>query len=157
MHLARRDLLKMAGSAGLFALTAGAGLLRVGRAWAATVWNQVAFSAKTVDEVVKALGGTSASESSEITLTIPEIAENGAVVPVVIESKLPNTRSIAILVEKNPSALSAVFDIPDGTDPYIGARIKIGSTSNVYAMVKTDSGFYITSKQVKVTLGGCGG
>lgn len=157
MHLARRDLLKMAGSAGLFALTAGAGLLRVGRAWAAAAWNQVAFSAKTVDEVVKALGGTSAGVSSEITLTIPEIAENGAVVPVVIESKLPNTRSIAILVEKNPSALSAVFDIPDGTDPYIGARIKIGSTSNVYAMVRTDSGFYITSKQVKVTLGGCGG
>lgn len=138
-------------------MTAGAGLLRVGRAWAAAAWNQVAFSAKTVDEVVKALGGTSAGVSSEITLTIPEIAENGAVVPVVIESKLPNTRSIAILVEKNPSALSAVFDIPDGTDPYIGARIKIGSTSNVYAMVRTDSGFYITSKQVKVTLGGCGG
>jgi sulfur-oxidizing protein SoxY len=157
MHLARRDLLKMGGSVGLLALTAGTGLLRAGRAWAATVWNPNAFSSKTVDEVVKALGGTRASDSSDIALTIPEIAENGAVVPVVIESKLANTRSIAILVEKNPSALSAVFDIPEGTDAYIGARIKIGSTSNVYALVKTESGYYITSKQVKVTLGGCGG
>jgi sulfur-oxidizing protein SoxY len=147
----------MGGSVGLFALTAGSGLLRASHAWAATAWNQNAFSAKTMEEVVKALGGTNAGESNDIALTIPEIAENGAVVPVVIESKLANTRSIAILVEKNPSALSAIFDIPEGTDPYIGARIKIGSTSNVYALVKTDTGFFITSKQVKVTLGGCGG
>jgi sulfur-oxidizing protein SoxY len=147
----------MGGSVGLFALTAGSGLLLASHAWAATAWNQNAFSAKTMEEVVKALGGTNAGESNDIALTIPEIAENGAVVPVVIESKLANTRSIAILVEKNPSALSAIFDIPEGTDPYIGARIKIGSTSNVYALVKTDTGFFITSKQVKVTLGGCGG
>lgn len=157
MYLARRDLLKLGGALGLYALAAGTSLLRAGRAFAAVVWSQDAFSAKSVDGVLKALGGTTASESKDISLTIPEIAENGAVVPVIIESKLADTRSILILVEKNPSALSAIFDIPEGTDPYIGARIKIGSTSNVYAMVKTDSGYYITSKQVKVTLGGCGG
>ena len=157
MLLARRDILKMCAPLGIYAMALSSGLLRAGRAFAAPVWNKAAFSAKTVDAVVKALGGTQASQSADISLTLPEIAENGAVVPVVIESKLPNTRSISILVEKNPSTLSAVFDIPQGTDPYIGTRVKVASTSNVYALVKTDSGFFITSKQVKVTLGGCGG
>lgn len=157
MQLVRRDVIKLGGLLTLHAMAAGAGLLRATTAYAADTWNQKAFSAKTVDEVVKILGGTKATESSDITMTIPEIAENGAVVPVVIESKVPNTQSILILVEKNPSALSAIFDIPAGTDPYIGSRIKIGMTCNVYAMVKTDKDFFITSKQVKVTLGGCGG
>jgi sulfur-oxidizing protein SoxY len=157
MYLVRRDLLKWGGTFGLYALATATGCLRITSAFAAGTWNEKAFAAKTVDEVVKILGGTTATDSSDISLTIPEIAENGAVVPVVIESKLPNTQSILILVEKNPSALSAIFDIPAGTDPYIGARIKIGSTCNVYAMVKTDTGFFVTSKQVKVTLGGCGG
>jgi sulfur-oxidizing protein SoxY len=157
MHVTRRALLKAGGSLTVLVVATGMGLVRAGRALAATTWNQSAFAAKSVEEVVKALGGTSPSESADISLTIPEIAENGAVVPVVIESKVPNTRSIWILVEKNPSALSAIFEIPVGTDPYVGARIKIGSTSNVHAMVKTDSGYFITHKEVKVTLGGCGG
>ena len=153
----RREFIKWSGAYGIFALALFTGLGNAGRAFAAMVWNQDAFAAKNVDEVVKALGGTTAAESSDISITLPEIAENGAVVPVVIESKLPNTRSISVLVEKNPSALSATFDIPQGTDPYIGTRVKVASTSKVYALVKTDSGFFVTSKEVKVTLGGCGG
>ncbi len=157
MNLSRRELIRRGGTLGAFVVVLAAGVGRTGRAIAAAVWNQNAFSAKSVDEVVKALGGTSASESTDISMTLPEIAENGAVVPVVIESKLPNTRSISVLAEKNPSALSATFDIPEGTDAYVGTRIKVAATSTVYALVKTDGGFFVTGKQVKVTLGGCGG
>ncbi len=157
MQITRRKLLRLGSALSVLCITAGSALFRTGSAWASDIWNKNAFSAKAVDEVLKAFGGTHAQPSSEITLTVPEIAENGAVVPVIIESKLLNTRAIHILVEKNPFALSATFDIPPGTDPYIGARIKIGSTSNVYALVRTDSGFFITQKEVKVTLGGCGG
>ena len=157
MDKARRDIIKWGASAGLYAIVLGSGLLRGAMALAAAPWNDKAFGAKSVDEVVKALGGTKATASADISLTLPEIAENGAVVPVIVESKLPNTRSISILVEKNPSALSASFDIPEGTDPFVGTRVKVASTCNVYALVKTDTGFFTATKQVKVTLGGCGG
>ena len=87
----------------------------------------------------------------------PDIAENGAVVPVGITSNIPKTRSIAILVEKNPNMLAAVFDIPAGTEPSLSTRVKMGQTSNVYALVKADGKYYVASKEIKVTLGGCGG
>ncbi|HEY5308969.1 MAG TPA: thiosulfate oxidation carrier protein SoxY, partial [Casimicrobiaceae bacterium] len=83
--------------------------------------------------------------------------ENGAVVPVGIASSIPKTESIAILVEKNPNMLAAVFDIPPGTDPAISTRVKMGQSSNIVALVKADGKYYIASKEVKVTLGGCGG
>ena len=115
------------------------------------------FQGHTLDEVVKALGGSSAQQSSEISLQAPEIAENGAVVPLVIESKLPGTRMIAIVSEKNPHALSAVFNIPEGTEAYVMTRVKIAEPSKVTALVQTDKGFFYTDQLVKVTLGGCGG
>lgn len=115
------------------------------------------FEAQTLDDVVKALGGSKAQPSSDISFQAPPIAENGAVVPLVIESKLPGTRMIAIVSEKNPHALTAAFHIPDGTDPYIMTRVKIAETSKVYALVQTDKGFFYTDQLVKVTLGGCGG
>ncbi len=115
------------------------------------------FEAQTLDDVVKALGGSKAQASTEISLQAPPIAENGAVVPLVIESKLPGTRMIAIVSEKNPHALTAAFHIPDGTEPYIMTRVKIAETSKVYALVQTDKGFFYTDQLVKVTLGGCGG
>jgi sulfur-oxidizing protein SoxY len=87
----------------------------------------------------------------------PDIAENGAVVPVGITSKVPQTESIAILIEKNPNMLAAVFDIPPGTDASLSTRIKMGQTSSVYALVKANGKYYVTSKEIKVTLGGCGG
>ena len=107
---------------------------------------------------MSALFGTEqATPSSAITLDAPEIAENGAVVPITIETTLDNVQSISIVVEKNPRPLAIAFDIPPGTLPNVACRIKMGQTSPVMAVVKTDSGLYSTAKEVKVTIGGCGG
>ena len=77
--------------------------------------------------------------------------------PVAVASALPKTESIAILIEKNPNTLAASFSIPAGTEPSVGTRVKMGQTSNVYALVKADGKYYVTGKEIKVTLGGCGG
>ena len=138
-------------------LAMAAGLMKplIARAQA---WNKAAFDVKgSLNEAVKALGGSGASQSKDIEMTSPDIAENGAVVPFMVASKLPKTESIALLVEKNPNILAANFTIPDGTEPWINTRIKMGQTSNVIALVKADGKYYYTSKEVKVTLGGCGG
>jgi sulfur-oxidizing protein SoxY len=136
-----------------------AGLFDGGVAWAQQgTWNKAAFDTKSLADVVKALGGAQPVESKDITITSPDIAENGAVVPFTIASRVPGTRSIAVLVEKNPSILAANFAIPEGTEPWVNTRVKMGQTSNVYALVKGGDGrFYYASKEVKVTLGGCGG
>lgn len=156
MNTNRRKTLKGAGSASVLGLAMSAGLLRPGAAWA-QAWNKAAFDTKTLPDTVKALGGSSAIESKEITITSPDIAENGAVVPFTVASKLAKTESIALLVEKNPNALTANFLIPAGTEPGVTTRVKMGQTSNVIALVKADGKFYYTTKEVKVTLGGCGG
>jgi sulfur-oxidizing protein SoxY len=119
--------------------------------------NAAAFSAKSLNDVVKAFGGAGAKESADILITAPEIAENGAVVPVAVESKLAGTVNIAILIEKNPDILSARFDIPAGTDAYVSTRVKVAETGNVIALVQTADGYFYAQKPVKVTLGGCGG
>jgi sulfur-oxidizing protein SoxY len=104
------------------------------------------------------MGGGAATESKDIAfVNTPDIAENGAVVPFTIQSKIPKTESIALLVEKNPSILVASFSIPDGTEPWVNTRAKMGQTSNVIALVKADGKYYYAAKEVKVTLGGCGG
>jgi sulfur-oxidizing protein SoxY len=151
----RREFIRAGGVLGLMV---AAGLLTAEQAQAQqAAWNKAAFDTKSVDDTVKALGGTSAAQSGDIAITAPDIAENGAVVPVGVTSKIPNTQAIYILVEKNPNTLAAGFAIPAGTDPNIATRIKMGQTSNVYAVVKADNKFYTASKEVKVTLGGCGG
>ena len=153
----RRDALKTSGGTIVMALAASAGLFKTNSALAAE-WNKSAFEVKTLNDVVKALGGTTATESKDISfINAPDIAENGAVVPVGVTSKIPKTESISILVEKNPSALSASFVIPDGTEPMVTTRVKMGQTSNIYALVKADGKFFYAVKEVKVTLGGCGG
>ncbi len=107
---------------------------------------------------MKALGGGAPAQSKDIAfVSTPDIAENGAVVPIGVASALPKTEAIAILVEKNPNMLAALFEIPPGTDPAISTRVKMGQTSNVYALVKADGKYYVASKEIKVTLGGCGG
>jgi sulfur-oxidizing protein SoxY len=111
-----------------------------------------------MDDTVKALGGATPAQSKDITFfQTPDIAENGAVVPVGVTSNIAKTESIAILIEKNPNMLAAVFDIPAGTDPSLSTRVKMGQSSNIYALVKADGKYYVASKEVKVTLGGCGG
>jgi len=157
MDAKRREILKTGGGTTLLSLLVGAGWLRPGDA-AAADWNKAAFETKTMDETVKALGGSAPAQSKDITFfSTPDIAENGAVVPVGVASAIPKTESIAILVEKNPSMLTATFDIPPGTEPSISTRVKMGQSSNVYALVKADGKYYVASKEIKVTLGGCGG
>jgi sulfur-oxidizing protein SoxY len=154
MH--RREVLKAGGGAGVLALALAAGILKPEDVLAAD-WNKAAFGTKSVADTVKALGGAGSAESAAIKLTTPDIAENGAVVPVSVESALPKTQMIAILVEKNPNTLSAEFDIPEGTDPFVTTRVKMAETSNIYALVKADGKYYHAVKETKVTIGGCGG
>jgi len=156
MNTSRRKVLKGGGGAAVLGLAMAAGLFRSGGAWAAD-WNKAAFDTKSLADAVKAMGGASPVESKDIVITSPDIAENGAVVPFTISSKLPKTESMALLVEKNPNILAANFAIPDGTEPWVNTRVKMGQTSNVIALVKADGKFYYASKEVKVTLGGCGG
>jgi sulfur-oxidizing protein SoxY len=109
-------------------------------------------------DTMKALGGGEPVQSKDIVFfQTPDIAENGAVVPVGIISNIPKTESIAVLIEKNPNMLAAVFDIPPGTEPSISTRVKMGQSSNIYALVKADGKYFVAAKDVKVTLGGCGG
>ena len=153
----RREMLKAGGGLTLLSLVVAAGWLRPGDALAAD-WNKAAFETKSMDETVKALGGTTPAQSKDITfISTPDIAENGAVVPIGVTSAIPKTESIAILIEKNPNMLAATFDIPAGTEPTITTRVKMGQSSNVYALVKADGKYYVASKEIKVTLGGCGG
>ena len=157
MNSSRRNALKGTGGAAVLGLAMVAGLFKPGSAWAQT-WNKQAFEVKSLAEAVKAMGGGTPVESKDIQFAnTPDIAENGAVVPFTIISKIPKTEQIALLVEKNPSILAASFTIPEGTEPWINTRAKMGQTSNVIALVKSDGKFYYTAKEVKVTLGGCGG
>lgn len=154
MNPNRRQAVKAAGGAGLLALLAAAGVLRPGdvRAQAAG-----AFEVKTLPEAMKVLGAQNPADSAAILIKAPEIAENGAVVPVAVESKIAGTQSIAVLIAKNPQPLAANFDIPAGTEPSVATRVKMGETSDVYALVKADGKFYVAKKEIKITLGGCGG
>jgi sulfur-oxidizing protein SoxY len=156
MDSKRREVLKAGGGAGVLALAAAAGLVGPGEALAQE-WNKAAFSTKSFADTVKALGGGSSTESKEIQITAPDIAENGAVVPISVDSRLAGTQAIAIMIEKNPNTLSANFEIPGGTDPFVTTRVKMGETSNVYAVVKADGRYYHAVKEIKVTIGGCGG
>ena len=156
MIMTRRDSLKSGGGVTLLALLAAAGWLKPEAALAQA--RNKAFEGKTMDETLKALGAGTPASSKDITfVSTPDIAENGAVVPIGIASAIPKTEAIAILIEKNFNMLSALFDIPPGTDPAISTRVKMQQTSNVYALVKADGKYYVASKEIKVTLGGCGG
>lgn len=149
---------RVVGLGTVLSLAVAAGILRPSQAWAVQAdWNKQAFDAKSIQDVLKALGGGDAAPSDQITLLAPDIAENGAVVPVGAVSKLPNTEQISILVTKNPNALAASFTLPPGTEPEVATRVKMGQTSDVYALVKADGKYYTAHKEIKVTLGGCGG
>jgi sulfur-oxidizing protein SoxY len=153
----RRQVLKTGGGVTLLTLLAAAGLLKSPPA-AAQAWNKAAFSTKSLDDTYKALGASPPARSADIEfVSTPDIAENGAVVPIGINSRIAKTDEIAILIEKNPNTLAALFEIPPGTEPAITTRVKMGETSNVYALVRADGKYYIASKEIKVTLGGCGG
>ena len=121
------------------------------------VWPKDAFTAKDLDSAIKSLYGIPANESDVVKLKAPDIAENGAVVPITVSTKLPNVESISIYVEGNPNPLSATFEVTKFMEANVSTRIKMGKTSNVIAAVKADGKVYTTRKEVKVTIGGCGG
>ena len=154
MDSGRRKVLQGTGGLAVLGLAVAAGLLKPGVARAE--WNKEAFSTKSFADAVKAMGGSQPAESKEITINSPDIAENGAVVPVAVTSKIPNTQSISIIAEKNPFPLAATFDLSGGSESYISTRIKMGQTSNMRVVVKADGKFYTAAKEVKVTIGGCG-
>ena len=154
MNKQRRLTIKAGGTFAAVAAAISAGILPV---TAFADWNKAAFDAKTMNDVLKAMGGSADEKSGDITITAPDIAENGAVVPIAVASKIANTQSISILVEKNPSSLAAQFDILPGTEANVGTRVKMGQSSNVHAVVKAGGKYYVATKEIKVTLGGCGG
>ncbi|WP_341904638.1 thiosulfate oxidation carrier protein SoxY [Polaromonas sp. YR568] len=153
----RRDFLATGSSATALALAAASGLSPA-HAQSASSWNKAAFESKSLADVAKAMGGVGAPvESKDLVLQAPEIAENGNVVRVGAQSNLANTVQIALVVEKNPNALAALFDIPAGTDASVATNVKMGQSSNVYALAKVGDKMFYAVKEVKVTLGGCGG
>ena len=145
----------LARSATVAALMATTGLLP---AAAQAAWNANAFDAKSMADAVKALGGSAPVESKDVVITGPDIAENGAVVPVGASTTVPGVKRLLLLVEKNPNTLAAAFDISDAVDANISTRVKMGQSSNVYAVaVMADNKVLFAQKEIKVTLGGCGG
>jgi len=156
MDQLRRNFLKSAGIAGSVVVALSAGLLKSGEVLAAA-WNKTAFGAKNISDAMTGAGFAGATESKDIEIKAPEIAENGAVVPVEVTSKIPGTTSLAIFVEKNPTPMVAQFDFLAGAEPYISTRIKMGQTSLVRIAIKAGGKTYMQSKEVKVTIGGCGG
>ncbi len=151
--LNRRELLSH--SAKVAALLATTGLLpQIAHA----AYNAPAFEVKTMAELVKMLGGSAPTESKDVTITGPDIAENGAVVPVGVSTALPGVKRLLVLVEKNPSVMSAMFEVSDAVDANFSTRVKMGQSSNVYAVAMMGDGKVLfAQKEVKVTLGGCGG
>jgi len=153
----RRLFLKGATSAGLIGVAVGAGLLKPVRVLAAA-WPKTAFDADTTAAAMTEMfGSTEAAESGDIKVKAPDIAENGAVVPVTVETGLSSVESISIITENNPAPLSASFNLASNAEGYVSTRLKMGKSSKVVALVKADGKLYSASKEVKVTIGGCGG
>ena len=152
----RRVLLKGAGAVALIGL---------GNAWPATPllaaandkYPQDAFKQKSAADAVKALYGRDHEASDKIKLDTPEIAENGGVVPVSVSTSLPDVTSISFVVSENPNALAASYRIPEGTIPAVANRLKMAKTCDVIALVESGGKLYSATKEVKVTVGGCGG
>ncbi len=145
----RRGLLKAASAVAL-------GLLKPLAALAAN-WDKEAFAAKSAADALKSIGTPGAQASDAIAIEAPQIAENGAVVPIEVTSKIPGTTSMAVLVEKNPYPLVAKFDFTEGALPFVKINAKMGETSEVRVIATAGGKHYTAAKEIKVTIGGCGG
>ncbi len=155
----RRDFLGngSGATAVLWALASGLTLSHSARAQQVSGWNKAAFETRSFAEAARSLGTAGAPmESKDVLLQAPEISENGSMVRIGAQSNVPNTTQMAFVVEKNPSALAAVFDIPAGTDANVSINLKMAQSSNVYVLVKAGDKFFYAVRDVKVTLGGCG-
>ena len=155
-NLKRRVFLKGSVAAGTLGVAVGAGLLTPGAVMAA--WPKEAFSSKKVEDALSSLMGSSASSPSDaITIKAPDIAENGAVVPITIDTSMNGVESIALIASNNATPLVASFNLGSGTQGYVSTRIKMGKTGDVVAVVKSGGKMFSARKGVKVTIGGCGG
>ncbi len=155
-HPSRRLILQGAGSVALFGL-GGAPFAASALAAANDKYPEEAFKQKSDADAIKALYGKPHEASDKVKLDAPEIAENGAVVPVSVATTLTNVTSISFFVSENPNALAARYQIPQGTVPSVANRLKMAKTCNVIAIVESGGKLYSTTKEVKVTVGGCGG
>ena len=124
---------------------------------ALAAWNKEAFSAKTPGEALKGLGIGNAAPSKDLQIEAPEIAENGAVVPIEISSAIPGTNALIVVIDKNPFPLIARFDFKEGALPFVKVNVKMGETSDVRVLAEAGGKHYVATKEVKVTIGGCGG
>ena len=156
MDNTRRRVLKGASAAGAVFAAFATGALKPSDALAIT-WDQSAFSAKSMVDALKALNMSNATDSKDIVIRAPDIAENGAVVPIDITSNIPNTESISLFIEKNNQPYVATFDVTKGAVPYVHVRVKMAQTSPVRVIVTAGGKHYQAMKEVKVTIGGCGG
>jgi len=138
----------------LAALVVG-GLLKPLMALAA--WNKDAFAAKSPGDALKSLGAASTEPSKDIVIDAPQIAENGAVVPIEVTSNIPGTTAIAVVIEKNPFPLAARFEFKDGALPFVKLNAKMGETSDVRVVATAGGKHYAATREIKVTIGGCGG
>ncbi len=154
---ARRKMLSDAARVAV-ALAAAGWLPQVAFAQQAGAWNKAAFDAKSLADLMKALGASAPVESKDVTLTAPDIAENGAVVPLGASTTVAGVKTLLMLVEKNPNTLAASFEVTDAIEASVSTRVKMGQSSDVYAVAITADGkAFFAKKEVKVTLGGCGG
>jgi len=152
----RREVLKT--SATVASLLIGAGLLPNVALAQMAGYQTPAFEAKTMADVIKALGASAPAESKDITIQSPDIAENGAVVPLGASTALPGVERMLLMVEKNPAMLTAMFEFTDAVEPTVATRVKMGQSSNVFAVAMLADGRVLyAQKEIKVTLGGCGG
>jgi sulfur-oxidizing protein SoxY len=155
MNRIRRSVLGGLGAATAMGALIATGLLRAGEALAA--WNKAAFDSKTTADALKSLGAGNPAASKDILIKAPDIAENGAQVPIEVTSRIPGTQSISIIADKNPLPLIGTFNFPAGGEAYVSTRMKMGQTSNVLVVVKAGDKYFSAAKEVKVTIGGCGG
>jgi len=142
-------------SAAAIAAAFVSGLIKPASLWAAA-WNKPAFEARALADVLKGIGATDATPSSDITIKAPDLAENGARVQIEVTSRIPGTRSMAIIAEKNPFPLIASFEFSNGAEAFISTYIKMGESANVRAVVNAEGKIYTAAKEVRVTIGGCG-
>jgi sulfur-oxidizing protein SoxY len=124
---------------------------------ALAAWNKEAFGAKSAPDALKALGAAGAAPSKDVLIEAPEIAENGAVVPVEISSNVRGTTALLVLIDHNPFPLVAKFDFMEGAVPFVKLNVKMGETSEVRVIAEAGGKHYAATKEIKVTIGGCGG
>lgn len=156
MPVNRREFLKKSVSLGACSVAVASGLLKPGTAGAEWIAEQ--FAPRKLEETLKTLfKDARLTESDQIDIQIPQIAENGAVVPITVSSRLDGIESISILVEKNPVPLTARFDLSPELEPFVSARLKMAETSDVIVIAQAGDKLYSARETVKVTIGGCGG